>query len=144
MRELEGDDHWTIGIKTEVPLWNWGQTAAKIHQAKPRLMQARISLQKTRESIRLQVRQSYLDLGKSYKNITAAQAALDAATEAYRQARVLYMAGQGTNTDVLDARTAFSHAKANHAQAQFDCAEASAALNRATGTVPDVLISRKQ
>lgn len=144
MRELEGDDHWTLGIKAEVPLWNWGQTAARVRQAQHQLTQARIGLQKTRDDIRLQVRRSYLDLEKSLKNITAAEAALDAAEEAYRQSRVLYMAGYGINTDVLEARSALSLAKADHARARYNRAVALAALHRATGTVSQDLISRMQ
>jgi outer membrane protein len=62
-----------------------------------------------------------------------AEAALKIANEAFRQTRVRYQEGEGTNTDVLDARTALSRAEANHAQALFECNVALAALQRAVG-----------
>ena len=133
-RDLEGGDHWTVGIGAQVPLWNWKKTAAGVRKARSRLEQAKIQLKKTKDHIRLQVRKAFLDLGKAQKNITAAETALETGREAYRLARASYQAGAGTNTDVLDARTALSRAEANHAQALFEYNVALAALRRAVGT----------
>jgi len=132
-RDLEGGDHWTVGIGAELPLWNWGKTAAKVREARSQLDQVKIQRDKTADLIRLEVRQAFLDLGKAEKNIHAAESALNTAREAYRQAKAGYRAGEGTNTDVLDARTALSRAEANHTQALFDHNVALAALHRAVG-----------
>ena len=134
-RDLEGGDHWTIGVGAQLPLWNWGETAAKVREAKSQLVQVRIQRDKTTDRIRLEVRQAFLDLGKAEKNIVAAESALNTAKEAYRQARARYRAGEGTNTDVLDVRAALSRAEANHTQALFDYNVALAAINRAVGVV---------
>ncbi len=140
-RDLEGGDHWTVGIGAQVPLWNWKKTAAGVRKARSRLEQAKIQLKKTKDHIRLQVRKAFLDLGKAQKNITAAETALETGREAYRLARASYQAGAGTNTDVLDARTALSRAEANHAQALFEYNVALAALRRAVGTT---IMDRKE
>jgi outer membrane protein len=132
-RDLEGGDHWTVGIGAELPLWNWGKTAAKVREARSQLDQVKIERDKTADLIRLEVRQAFLDLGKAEKNIDAAESALNTARVAYRQAKAGYRAGEGTNTDVLDARTALSRAEANHTQALFDHNVALAALHRAVG-----------
>ncbi len=55
-----------------------------------------------------------------------------------------YRAGEGTNTDVIDARTAFSRAEANHTQALFDYNIGFAALHRAVGTVMAGWLDRKE
>ncbi len=133
VRDLEGDFHWTVGVGAEVPLWNWGRTAARVKKARSRLEQTRVQLQRTEDLSRLEVRQASLDLDEAEKNITAAGAGLDAAEEAYRLARVSYQAGEGTNTEVLDSRTGLSRAQANHAQALFEFNLALAALERAVG-----------
>ncbi len=132
-RDLEGGDHWTLGVGAQVPLWNWGKTSARVRKARSKLEQARIQLEKVQDQIRLQVRQTFLDLGKAEKNIAAADSGLDTAREAYRLATASYKAGAATNTDVLDARTALSRAEANHAQALFENNVALAALKRAVG-----------
>ena len=139
VRDLEGGDHWTVGIGAQLPVWNWGKTAAKVREARSQLAQVRIQRDKTTDRIRLEVRQAFLDLGKAEKNIEAAESALKTAREAYRQARARYRAGEGTNTDVLDARTDLSRAEANHSQALFDYNVAFAALQRATGAMAMVL-----
>ncbi len=133
VRDLEGDFHWTVGVAAEVPLWNWGRTAARVKKARSQLEQTRVQLQRTEDLSRLEVRQASLDLDEAEKNIAAAGAGLDAAEEAYRLARVSYQAGEGTNTEVLDSRTGLSRAQANHAQALFEFNLALAALERAVG-----------
>jgi outer membrane protein len=133
VRDLDGDFHWTVGVGAEVPLWNWGRTAARVKKARSQLEQTRVQLQRTEDLSRLEVRQASLDLDEAEKNITAAAAGLDAAEEAYRLARVSYQAGEGTNTEVLDSRTGLTRAQANHAQALFEYNLALAALQRAIG-----------
>jgi len=132
-RELDGDFRWTGGLGAQVPLWNWGETGAKVKRARSQLKQANLQLQKTEDQVRFEVRDAFLNLEKAEKNIEAAETVLDAGREAFRLARASYRAGEGTNTDVLDARTALSRAEANHAQALFEQNVASAALQRATG-----------
>ncbi|HBN26454.1 MAG TPA: TolC family protein [Desulfobacteraceae bacterium] len=133
VRDLDGDDHWTVGAGAEVPLWNWGKTRSKILKAKSKLNQAKMMHKKTEERISLEVRSAFLNIGKAEKNITAAEAALKTSKEAYRLETARYKAGAGTNTDVLDARTALSKTDANYAQALFEYNTALAALERATG-----------
>jgi len=113
-RDLEGGDHWMVVIGAQLPLWNWGNTMAKVREESSQLAQARIQKDKTADRIRLEVRQAFLNLAKAEKNIDAAESALKTAKEAYCQARARYRAGEGTNTDVLDVRTDLSRAEANH------------------------------
>ena len=132
-RDLDGGYHWTVGVGAQVPLWNWGETSAKVRKARSQLKQAKIRFKKTEDLIRLQVRQAFLDLGKAEKNITATESGLETAREAYRLSTAVYQAGAGTNTEVLDARTALSRAQANHVQALFEYNVSLAALQRAIG-----------
>jgi outer membrane protein len=133
-RDLEGGGHWTIGIGAQLPIWNWGETASKVRQAGSQFAQLEIERDKTEDRIRLEVRQAFLNLGNAEQNIEASLTALITANEAYRQGRAAYRAGEGTNTDVLDARTALSRAEGNHTQALFDYNVALAALRRAVTT----------
>jgi len=141
-RDIEGGDHWTVGVEAQLPLWNWGKTAARVRETRSQLAQTKILRDKITDHIRLEVRQAFLDIGKAEKNIEAAESALKTAREAYRQTRARYRAGEGTNTDVLDVRTALSRTEANHTQALYDYNVALAALHRAIGAMvierPDI------
>ena len=133
-RELDGGNHWTVGIGAQVPLWDWGNIRSKIRKAGSQVKGIKLQLQKAEESICLEVRRAYLDFGKAEKNFIAAESAMTTAKEAYRLAKAGYREGAGTNTDVLEGRTALSRADANHALALFECNVAFAALQRAVGT----------
>ncbi len=133
IRDLPGGPHWTLAVTAEMPVWNWGETRAKVKKAESQFEQVSIQIRKTEDAIRLEVRQAFLELGKAEKNIDASAAGLTTAEESFRLTRASYQAGEGTNTEVLDARTALSRARANYAQALFDYDVALAALRRATG-----------
>jgi len=135
-RDVEGGAHWTLALRADFPLWDWHKAKAGIQKAMSQLDQARLQLQKTEDQIRLEVRKAFLDVTQAEKDIEAAEAGLKTAKEAYRLARASYRAGEGTNTEVLDARVAASRAEANHVQALFQYSVALAAMMRAVGSVP--------
>ena len=130
-RDMDGDYHWTIGVGAAVPLWNWGKIRADVIKAQSGFNQLKIKYKKIEEEICLEVRKAFLNLGKAGKNITASEAALKTSSEAYRMEKARYQAGEGTNTNVLDAQTALSRAEANHVQTLFEHNVALAALERA-------------
>ena len=135
MRDLSGGAHWTIGAGAQMPLWNWGQTAAKVREAESQLKQLDILRAKTADHILLEVREAFFNLENAEKNIEVTQNALGTAREAYRHAKLRFREGEGTNTEVLDARTDLSRAESDHRQALFECNVALAALQRATGLI---------
>ena len=143
-REMDGDYHWTVGIGAEVPLWNWGKTRADVIKARSGLNQLKIMYKKVEEQICLEVRKAFLNLRKAEKNITASEAALKTSSEAYRMEKARYQAGEGTNTNVLDAQIALSRAEANHVQALFEYNVAMAALERAMGVNMNECVNLKQ
>jgi outer membrane protein len=144
IREMDGDYHWTVGIGAEVPLWNWGKTRSDVIKARSGLNQLKIMYKKVEEQICLEVRKAFLNLRKAEKNITASEAALKTSSEAYRMEKARYQAGEGTNTNVLDAQIALSRAEANHVQALFEYNVAMAALERAMGVNMNECVNLKQ
>ena len=145
-RDLEGGAHWTLGFRAEFPLWDWRKTTAGIQKARSQADQARLQFQKAEDQIRLEVRKAFLELEKAERDIGVARTGLETATEAYRLARAGYRAGEGTNTEVLDARVGASRAEANHVRALFQCSVALASLERAVGSAPSeqVELQRKE
>ena len=67
------------------------------------------------------------------KRIQTTQTAVSLAEEDYRIAQVRYMAGVGTNTDVLDAQVALTQAKTNYLQAMYDYNTSKIELENAIG-----------
>jgi outer membrane protein len=134
IRDMDGGDHWTIGVGAELPVWTWGEIAAKVRKAESLFSRINLEYEQIADFIRLEVRKAYLEIEKVEKNIEAAEAGRTAAREAYRLSRAMYRAGAGTNTEVLNARTGLSRAEADYTQALFDYNVAFADLERAVGT----------
>jgi outer membrane protein TolC len=85
------------------------------------------------KSIRLQVRQAWLDVRETCKRIKVTESAVAQSTENLRVARDRYKNGLSTHTEVLDAETLRINSDTNHANAVFDAVMAGLRLKRATG-----------
>ena len=64
--------------------------------------------------------------------VQVAETAITSAEEAYRVTSAQVSAGTATTTDLLDAQSALTTARANLARAQYDRAIARVSLDRAT------------
>jgi outer membrane protein len=42
-RDIDGGEHWTVGIGAQLPIWNWDQTSAKVTKAKSQPGKSQIS-----------------------------------------------------------------------------------------------------
>ena len=106
------------------------------HKARALENEARASAdarQDAESAIRLQVRQSWLDIQETRQRMTVAGQALEQAQENLRVARDRYTSGMGTNTEVLDAEALRHKSETNHIDAIYDNALAQLQLRRAVG-----------
>ena len=95
---------------------NW----SKVHAAEEKLLQAEETYRDTVNSVELEVRSNYLGLREAEKRISTTQVAVAKAEEDFHIAQVRYMAGVGTNLDVIDAQVALTEAKTNFVNALYD------------------------
>ena len=114
-------------------IFDIGVTLSKIHGAKANLAKAEAVYRDTTDAVMLHVRQSYLNLREAEKRIQTTQVAVAKAEEDFHIAQVRYMAGVGTNTDVLDAEVALTNAKTNYSQALYDYNTSKTDLQNAIG-----------
>ena len=111
---------WGVGVGVSMNIFDSGVTMSKIHGAKANLAKAEAVYRDTTDAVMLHVRQSYLNLREAEKRIQTTQVAVAKAEEDFHIAQVRYMAGVGTNTDVLDAEVALTNAKTNYSQSLYD------------------------
>ncbi len=90
-------------------------------------------LNELRAIIRLQVRQSWLDIDESRKRIAVAETALDQSDENLNVTRNRYREGIGTNTEVLDAESMRTVSHVRYDTAVHDAALAIIRLHYAVG-----------
>lgn len=130
-----GDENgnWSVGVGVSMNIFDTGVTLSKIHGAKADLAKAEESYRDAVDSIMLEVRSTYLNLREAEKRIKTTEVAVAKAEEDYHIAQVRYMAGVGTNTDVLDAQVALTDAQNNYVQSLYDYNTSKTSLETAIG-----------
>ena len=134
----DNTDQWTAGITANWNIFDNGQTAAGVNQAKANLQKAEEILAQTKEAIELEVRQQYLNLVAAEKNIHTTSVAVAQAEEDYKIAQVRYSAGVDTNLSVMTAEEKLNSARTYYYQALYQYNNAKAALDKAMGVPVDM------
>ncbi len=134
-RYLADHGFWAVGVGISWTLFDGGVAR---HQARALESEARACLearQDAESAIRLQVRQSWLDIEETRQRVSVAGQALEQAQENLRVARDRYTSGVGTNTEVLDAQALRHKSETNYIDATYDNVLAQLVLRRAVGTL---------
>ena len=124
---------WDASVVVSLNIWNWGQTASKVDQARAQREQAKLAEQQTADAVYLDVTQSYLNFKQSKDKIAVAETAVKDAEESYRISDQKFKVGLVTNTDLMDAEVALLQAKLNYSQALTELEIARVNLEKATG-----------
>jgi outer membrane protein len=134
-KELPGssNSNWLVGITASLSIFDSGLNDSKVKQSQSGLDTAQAQARQKRDSILLEVRQYYLSMHEAEKRIDTSAVAVDQADENLRIAEIRYVAGVGTNLDVLDAVLGQSTAKTNYIQALYDYNTNRAQLDKAMG-----------
>lgn len=116
-----------------VPLYEGGETYARVRQAKEQLAQARLQTDVVREQVRMQVVSNWGLWENSRGQVQAAQAQVQAAEIALAGVREEAKVGQRTTLDVLQAQQVLLNARVALVTAQRDRVVTSYAVLNAMG-----------
>ena len=124
---------WAVGAQATWNLFDGMLTRGKVIQARAQLKQAELTHADIRRNIELEVRQAYSGFLQAQELIEAQKKTVEEAEESLRLAEARYLAGSGTQLEVLSAQTALTEARSNEVQALYDYNVAIATLQRAIG-----------
>lgn len=131
-----GDNsNWSVGVSASWNVFDGNVTRSRVKAAETTMNKANITDDQLKDSIALEVRQSYLSMKEAEQRIQTSQVAVDKANEDLKIARTKYSAGAGTNLDVIDAQLALTQANTNYTQALYDYNVNKAKLLKATGQI---------
>ncbi len=116
----EFDPSWNFTLMASWDLFTAGERLHKMHKAKADLNQADVGLDMARKGVELEVRSQFAIVREKEKAAEIAGKKLEQAKEGYRVALAEFKQGIATNTDVLDASTAFAGAKTENISALAD------------------------
>ena len=121
-----------IGVVSSWPFFTWGTRWYAAQSAQRRADAAASLLENTRKQVAYDVSSKAVQLDAQFVAVQVAETAIASAEEAYRVTSAQVSAGTATTTDLLDAQSALTTARANLARAQYDRAIARVSLDRAT------------
>lgn len=125
--------NWSVYLATSWTFMDSGLTAGNVKKAVEGFNKTKEQLKQTLDSVRLDVRSTYLSLKSYEQSIQTSSAAVGLAEEDYKIKVIRYQAGVGTNLDVLDAQVALTTAKNNYLQAMYNFNNYRAKLDKAMG-----------
>lgn len=137
MGPFKGDllNSWNAGVMLTVPLFQGGLTRGKVSEARANMLAMEAQRDAIRQSILLEVNQSYADMESAKIRIEVMESSLQKARENLEIAQGRYEAGFGPYIEVTDAQLSAVNAETDYIQAKYDYYLAAARLLKAMGRV---------
>lgn len=105
------DAYGSASINLSLPLFNSGETAAKVRAASQREVQARLALEATEQLLREEIRRALLDLDTAETSLTLAREQEVAAAAEHAETFALYQAQESTALEVRQAESSLAEAR---------------------------------
>jgi len=128
-------ESWYVMGVASWTFWEWGKTKNRVDASRSKENQSVDLLNNTRDQITLEVKNAYLLMRESEKQVMVTKKAIEQAEENFRINQERYREQVATSTDVLDAQTLLTRAKSDSANALSEYHISHARLERAMGTI---------
>nr|HID59998.1 TolC family protein [Desulfobacterales bacterium] len=133
--EFGNAHNMSITLQATWRFFEWGKTKAQVSKYRHLKRSLCEKLKGIQNSIKLEVKNAFLNLKVAKVNIKTAKVALDQARENYRITNLQYQQQMATTTDVLDARTFLTQAETNYYGSRYGYMISLAELERAVGKI---------
>ncbi|MGD8989387.1 MAG: TolC family protein, partial [Syntrophobacterales bacterium] len=110
-------ENWETGATATWTFFEWGKTRYATNQKRAQLRQAEDILEQVKDDVNLEVKTAYLTLQAAEKAVSVAEKSIVSAEENFRISGERYEEQVATATEVLDAQTRLTRAKANYTTA---------------------------
>jgi outer membrane protein TolC len=128
-------DGYSVALQAQWNFFDGGAAQARAAQQERNKEIAETRFAQSRNTVRFQVEQAYINLQSNRANIDTTTTALAQAAEALRLARLRFQAGVGTQTDVINAETDLTRAEGNRVSAIIGYNLSLAQLQRAVSNI---------
>ena len=123
----------SVTLQARWTFFEWGKTRAEVNKYRRNKSSLVEKTKGIEDSIKLEVKNAFLDLKVAEQNIQTAKKSLVQAEENWRITNLQYQQQMTTSTEVLDARTFLTRAETNYYSALYGYMISLAELERAVG-----------
>ena len=131
--QYKDTESWQVMAVANWNFWEWGKTKYRVDAGKARENQALDQSRELNDQIALEIKNAFLVLQEAESQIAVSKKVIEQAEENFRIAEARYKERVARSTEVLDAQTLLTKAKAEYANALADYNIAHARLQRAMG-----------
>jgi outer membrane protein TolC len=131
--DFKDAENWYVMGVASWNFWEWGRTKFKVDASRARESQALNAARELNDMIALEIKNAYLTLQEAETQIDVSQKVIEQADENFRITQERFKERVATSTEVLDAQTLLTRAKAQYANALGDFNISRAKLERAMG-----------
>ena len=124
---------WSAQLSLNIPIFDGFRTTNRVEETLHNYYNVKAQEEDRRQSIALEVEQSYLRVVESQERILATDSAAKAAKENLDLAQGRYQVGVGSIIEVTDAETLYTDAQTTYIRTVYDYKIADAQLARAMG-----------
>jgi outer membrane protein TolC len=124
---------WNTGVSLDIPVFDGMLARSKIKGARLEYRKAELEKERVVKNIGLEVRQAWLDFRASESRRASQVGVLELAQRGLSLAQSRYVAGAGTQLEVLDAQLMLRQSETDLATAEHDRAVALVRLEQAAG-----------
>ena len=124
---------WSAQLSLNIPIFDGFRTTNRVEETLHNYYNVKAQEEDRRQSIALEVEQSYLRVVESQERILATDSAAKAAKENLDLAQGRYQVGVGSIIEVTDAETIYTDAQTTYIRTVYDYKIADAQLARAMG-----------
>ncbi len=117
------------------PIWNWGITKSKIHQAEFRRRQAELDLSLAQKQLLTEFNSLYAEASAARAQFDSLRSSMDLAAESLRLTILRYQAGEVSVLEVVDAQSTLTQARNAFDDGQSRYRTAFASLQSLTGNL---------
>jgi len=133
--DFKDAESWSLMGVASWNFWEWGKTKYRVEAGRARESQALDTIKELKDQIALEIKNAYLTLQEAETQISVSQKVIEQAEENFRIAEERFKERVATSTEVLDAQTLLTRAKAEYANALGDFNISYAKLQRAMGVI---------
>ncbi|PKN68841.1 MAG: hypothetical protein CVU54_13290 [Deltaproteobacteria bacterium HGW-Deltaproteobacteria-12] len=133
--DFKDAENWYVMGVASWNFWEWGKTKFRVDAGRARETQALEAAKELNDQITLEIKNAYLNLEEAEKQIAVSQKVIEQADENFRITQERFKERVATSTEVLDAQTLLTKAKAQYANALGDFNISQARLDRAMGII---------
>lgn len=113
-------DYQLAGLTLNIPIFDGLYKAKLVQQNKIKLNQLDFQRQRMENSIKMEVNQYRQTLQNNLDQLNAQEENMELAESVYRQARIKYEEGVGSNLEIIDADNSFKQSQSNYFTALYD------------------------